>query len=237
MSPLHRNPPPRDDPRPAEYARSLGTLRLYLNDLDDVARWLRPRTSAASLWAGDAIADEPADLRDAAARELRAVRFVTSDPAVVVDLHRSRARASTTDSTDDARALVDDVYRLLRVRHQRRVGFIQAVRSNALGVFVTAVALATLFGVLTLTGSWASGVDVSQLGALLAVAAAFGFAFGTWLIFLRVQSGGCAMIIPETRSDQRGFTRQARHDWMLGGTTFVLGALLSYALTYWQLKD
>jgi hypothetical protein len=44
-------------------------VRLYLNDLDDLVRELRARTSEAGIRAGEAIADEPEDLRDATKRE------------------------------------------------------------------------------------------------------------------------------------------------------------------------
>lgn len=235
MSPLQRNPPPRNDPRPGEYSRRLGLLRLHLNDLDDLMRLLKGRTGEVSLKAGDAIADEPADLRDADARELRAVSLITNSPAVVVNLQQSDASARTTDSADDAKLLVDDVYGLLRVRHSPLVGFSQALRLTAVGVAVVAAGL----GFFVVFAAVRNRPDVSAsdtaVGASMILTATWVFLVVWAAIGLR--SSGSAVIVPERRSDQRGLTRQARREWTLGIATFALGAVVSVALTYWQLKS
>src|SRR3954451_923836 len=101
---------------PRSYRRGLGRIKLYLNDLDDLLEYLRRQCKAVSSQAGEATAENPDDLIEATPRELKSVIVTTSEPALRVNLLRRAADVSTTQTSAEARAMVDDVHGLLRRR-------------------------------------------------------------------------------------------------------------------------
>jgi hypothetical protein len=94
---------------------SLGTSRLYLDDLDSIYHLLESRTRQVTIHAGNAIADGVDDLKDATRRELGDIRLVTSGPGIELKLGGS-SQVRAVDHSPEAYELVRDVYSLVSSR-------------------------------------------------------------------------------------------------------------------------
>jgi len=199
------------------YARRLGVLRLFQNDLDDLVRLLGERTGKVGIQAGDAVAAEPADLRDATSKELQAVQIVTSEPAIVIRLG-SQATASTTDDSDSARATVDDIYLLLNARRSQGAFWVGLWREGRFFFLLVAV-LESIGALLALVTRDPTPLRVFALWALLLF---LPIIFGP----INFRSTGYCVIVPRLRSEQRGLSRETARELVSG----LIGALIGAAV-------
>jgi hypothetical protein len=55
-------------------------------------------------------------------------------------------------------------------------------------------------------------------------------------LFREANASGRAVIVPERRSERRGLSRQARHDWTIGLSSAAIGAAVACAAAWWQIK-
>lgn len=126
--------PPKTVEEPFEYARGLGPLRLYLDDIADLHQLLIPRCGRVVFSARSAVADDAEDLRSATNDELMHIGFTTTEPRLTVWLYRQKAKAAAREDTSEARALVDDIAGLLAPRRSARA-FLRAMHMlNAIGL-------------------------------------------------------------------------------------------------------
>lgn len=89
---------------------SLGWVTLYLDDVDGLLEFLRPRAGKVTLHAGeqstlDSADDLPGALRD----ELGRLKIEMSDPLFTVYLEPDRLRLRSIDRSDKAKALGTDI--------------------------------------------------------------------------------------------------------------------------------
>lgn len=233
MCALKRQPPPPDEPKPpSDYRRRLGWLRLYLNDLDDLVRYLRDSTGEVGIKAGDATADEPTDLREARKSELRDVRVVTEDPALTVTLGFDRAQVTTTDTSDKTRGIVDNVVNLLASRRARVTIAARIVALSVVFVWLGAMGLFALLGTLAraVDANYTSSFPEDIIaGAVLGPVVGF---LGSLGILVIVRGTGRAVIVPERRSENRGISRSTRQSLIVGIVVGVVTAVVTAIATY-----
>jgi hypothetical protein len=167
---------------------------LFLDDLDSIVSHLERNTKLVTLTAGTAMAsDGVADLKDATRSELRRVKIVTSDPALTIDLTADAGKAETTVSTDEAKALVDDVHALVSARRSWRPIL-------PYWAIATAMSLA-LFGAPI---AFAAPHHEMKSRVVLFLAIGLGFSTLYFLVALRAaHKGGGATITPEYRRERR----------------------------------
>lgn len=219
---LNRNPP-KTKPAPFVHRERVGFVRLYLDDLDALLRFMRSHTSGlVVLGAGKATADEAGDLRSATPAELRKVAIVTNEPPTHVSLELKDASVTTTEDNDAARELVGQIASLLR-EHRRWAGG-PWLRSFgwAIGGVVYALLL-VLSAVVQIGkgdgGGWAWIVMV----ALLLPMTVF-LSVASWVS--RKRQGG-AVVLPINREEDRS----RRTGWRVGIVTAIVGALVGSVVT------
>jgi len=170
---------------------------LYLDDLDALVRLLRSRSREVVVGAGRATADDVMDLQSATPPELAEITVETKNPDVVIRLYRKQASVSTSEDTEDARALVNDAGSILK-DHAHAVA-----RSLILHIVVTLVV--AIFWLSSIAGSMAKASDplsVILLSILLGLVLAFVIFISYAMWQDRVKTGR-ARVIPMNRSEAR----------------------------------
>src|SRR5688572_23571015 len=114
MSPLQR----RIRRRAVRHSIKLGPARLYLDDIDDICTSLREHAAEVHdefeaplvIQAGDAVADETDDLRQATKEELDSILlYLPGDSPISVSFGRIRAQIEVEAADLKARALAEDI--------------------------------------------------------------------------------------------------------------------------------
>ncbi len=216
-----RRRPPKDFER-GRYERCPGPVRLYLDDVDDLLAFISGRAKRVELLADDAVADTADDLKSATRKELKELEIEARDPRVWVPLHTNRACALTwTEDDAEAKALVDDVYRLLRQR-----------RSAATLIFATL----PLYGILLLTGMAVAAfrddeLDVYSKATYLTfvVFAVVGTALYYYSAFVR---GWCRVVL-DRRSLRRVVTATTARQAIVA---LITGVIVAAATAYLTVK-
>lgn len=214
---LNRNPP-KTKPAPFIHRERLGFVRLYLDDLDALLRFIRSHTSGlVVLGAGKATADEAGDLRSATPTELRKVAIVTNEPPTRVSLEFKDASVTTTEDNDAARELVGQIASLLR-EHRRWAGgsMLRSFGWTIGGLFYAP--LLVLSAVVQIGkgdgGGWAWIVMVAVLLPMTIF-----LSVASWVS--RKRQGG-AVVLPINREEDRS----RRTGWRVGIVTAIVGALV-----------
>lgn len=201
-----------------EHHRPLGRLCLYRDDLDDIHAVLSERTKSVSLTANRAIVDAPDELRGDEGEELSRLRFVTSNPDIVVTLTSTSAVASTSDESPEAIAIIDDLQALLKPR-RRGVLFLSTyiLRATSVTAAVLCALLLITLGFYYVLFGWAVILEPFRDGSALAFFAALSLGPLT-AVFAFFGQKNVARIILERRGRGRGFSVQTRHDWLIAVT-------------------
>lgn len=223
---LKRNPP-EPFQRPFSYERPLGGVRLYLDDLEDLLRVAgAPRTAGATLSAGNAEAETVEDLRDATAKELAKLGLVTREPRIEVRLEKRRASVSTAEDSDSAKALVDDVYRLLAERRSYRL-----LTTPLLPFMVTGVATGIIIGLLIVFTEPPPQPQRNLADNLVIgfqIIAAIGIiGYSVFTSMRRHWRAGLARLILVRRSERRGVSSDARQKITIAIVTALVVAPVS----------
>lgn len=183
---------------------------MYLDDLDDLQRVAGPpRTAGVTLSAGNAEAEAAEDLRDATAKELAKLGLVTREPRIEVRLEKKRANVSTTDDSDGAKALVDDVYGLLAERKSYRL-----LAAPVLPLAVAVLAVGVITALLIVFGSeppkrQRTLADYIFLVVLLV--SSFGvLGYAVFTDVRRQWRAGLTRLVLARRSERRGVSSDAR---------------------------
>lgn len=211
---LRRDPPAG----PPTYRRILGCITINLTDLENIVRVLRARTAQVRLRAGDATADEAVDLKDATLAELQRLTISTSSPSIQITLMRDQATVTTSETSIEAKSLVDDAFYLLSQRKAvgakvRAIWYPIWLASWLISVLVTAILaqnypLAELVTVLLLPGI----IVVSRNARHIAMS-------------------GFATVIPQTQGDRRRVSQDTRRQLAIGVTVAIFGTLLTLVAT------
>lgn len=219
---LNRNPP-ITKPAPFVHRERVGFVRLYLDDLDALLRFMRSHTSGlVVLGAGKATADEAEDLRSATPAELRSVAILLSEPPMRVMLNQKDASVTTTEDSTAAIELSERVASLLK--DHRHGAFRQWCRS-----FGWTLAALIVAGIMILSsiaqfqrgegGGW-SGIIVAAVYVPLGI-------FLSAVTWRSRSRQGRVTLLPVNREEDRA----RRTGWRVGIVTAVVGAIVGSTLT------
>ena len=134
---------------------------------------------------------------------------------------------------------MDDVEGLLRARRSPSAGMSAAMKSAAIPF-----SLLSLLGLTVLLVNLGQYRDppsrpeeqpVSPLFVAL-TCLAIGVIFSV-LIYWGQRRKGFAEIVPQYRRHRRGLSAQARSNWAVGITVFVLTSLVAVLVGYWQIRS
>jgi hypothetical protein len=133
-----------------------GPSKLYLDDIELIYQTLinaaeeRGKNSESgqvapvAIYAGEAVADSPEDLREARPEELKRVRIALNDPVVTVDLWRpSLADVSAVGSDSDGSALAVGIRDFVNQRRSLRHGFRWFTGRSDVDIFLGTLLLAS----------------------------------------------------------------------------------------------
>jgi hypothetical protein len=177
------------------------------------------------LQAGEAAAENPDDLIEATPRELKSVIVTTSDPALRVNLLRRAADVSTTQTSAEARAMVDDVHGLLRRRRSPWPGL---GRTLALPLVYAAIFL--------VIGVQNAGSGKPLNWPLVAVTAGVLALYAAWDAY-NIGRAGAVVLIPERRGTRRGLSAQTRSSWLVALVSAFLGVVATVLVGWWQIRS
>lgn len=225
---LNRRPLKRSD-RPQTYSRDLGTVKLYIDDLESLQSLLREQCSEVKIFLGDQCeAEQPADIQDATRMELAALRFWARDPATV-DICLNDREARATCRSDDARGreLVDDVAELLRLRRcpRFRVSRFDGRDARAAAMVICIITFFPLLG-------FTEGSGGRSVVEWWFAAGSFGLLFLVWsgAVFLGLFGPrSSARVVPERRGDARVWSRERRNYWAIALLGVVVSIVISVA--------
>lgn len=171
------------------------------------------RRFRVELKVGDAVADEPDDLRHAPRKDLSRVRISVMDIQLWVTLGPHYAKISAHVYQDDnlfARKLVDDTVRLINRRRLHIVlTWATALYLLGGGVFFALGALSAV------NGDLAGGAPLVATGAILAVVPQF-----------MLRRSGSVTIVPRRYSEARGLSDQNRREVFVAIVSAAIGAIL-----------
>jgi hypothetical protein len=199
----------------------LGFVRLYLDDLDDVVRTLSTRGKSIYLMAGGAELDSVNDLRNATSDELAGVVIGLRKPSVLVEVRRRQAFVYAMEQTNKAVSLADDVARLIGRRGtQLPVGHPHILMSVAFSIGLLVSAPVVIWP------------DVSIVDRIAVVAYTISLPILSALVYYDARLKGGAKIYRTDRAGRVDIQRSWRQMW-IGA---AIGAVVSLALTWWQLR-
>jgi len=226
--------PPKEWERIPRYERSLGNIRIYLDDIDSVHALLIENCGQVAILAGaSAEAERADDLVDARDEELAELRVVSREPRVYVSL--SEYRSSVICEGDDAaaRRIADDVAALLEpCRHWSAA--LVPLRGLRLPLLVCVVSASLLLvrAVLALDSNYPPGARIG-MGTLAAAILVLALSVPlVLLLVVRRRGGSSARVIPERRGNARGWSRERRNLWTVG----ILGVLAAVVIFVLGLK-
>lgn len=209
-------------PRTADYprliAKTVGPVKVDLDDLRDLHSLLADRTSGpVSIQVGKYQADDPLDFAEASDADLYHVRFTTASPVVRVVL--TPDGASVSAETDDPAIvrLVEDVAKLINQRPlSTKIAYPWFIRVLAAVMAALLIGLAASFfhGGKT-TGGW--------------VTLAAGFAVLTYMLVSTPRSWryrGAVEVLPIRRVDRRVNANAFRSNLAVALLSAIVGAAL-----------
>lgn len=230
--PLTRKPSNSAVPSPWDL-RNLGTLRLYLDDVQDVLDHLARRGGEPMLFAGTSVADAASDLKDATRQELGEVKITAFNGDLILTLTRRWAQATWRKTNAVAQQAAHECAALLSERRlPSPLAFAQVWGALTLwfgGSFGAMVALAVLInaiwgdGVMEWSGFWVAG-----LMALLTP-----LAFALLTLVDPYSRTSRTRIYPLLRREGRELSVTRRTAWTVGLVTAVCSAAAGAALTVW----
>lgn len=219
MSPLRQRPE-------RHHERSLGFLRLYLDDLDVLHQYLAAKTKEVEIRAGNRVADEITDLPSANSRLLRDISFETKTPSITVTLARSKAQAETYRADEDGRALLDDVANLLKDEASVSVAF-RLLWFRVVELLVGLALLVLSVGLLVRGDLY--------LAAMAGLACAFALLDPAIMGADRFSKGG-VIFTAERRDEVRRSERQRRRELVFALVGTTVGAIVSGIVVYFLTK-
>jgi hypothetical protein len=232
--PLERRPPPA--PTPATVGQIwLGSVRLTLDDVQDVVDYLSRSGLAPVMAAGHALASDAESLKSATRQELARVTIGVKEGSVSVEFRRDLARILYSVNNAEAAAVAEGVASLLRPRRVPAI-FVWFIHVMQIYAFMIAV-MVVLFLLITVTGVWEGGSPptISDMGTptlywlLLAP-----LLVGSVMFYARYQPGR-AKILPYFRRERREVTVSIRQALWVGVVTAVVsgaaGAVITWAIT------
>jgi hypothetical protein len=199
------------------YERKFGQLKMYLDDLEDVYRYLHQTCTAVKLEVGDnGQAESIDDLKDADIGELRELRLTAhkrapglrrlrpanSNPDIVVSLGAEECRALATQGDNESKAIIDSLARLLE-NHKRRSGY------HMVFVAYAAAMISALLGLRFDDLIWLFS-SIAVVGMIVAV-----------VMLTRV--GSRPAIVAQRRREARGLSVERRGQIALAVISGVLG--------------
>ena len=185
----------------------LGSLRLFLPDIEALVKHLAANSGTVTIHAGNAIAPTPADLKEATEQELADVAIKTENPAVSIHLRRPSPYITRKASDPAAVKLGDEAKRLLEGNHAIFLPWYSYL--GAAWIPMTILAIYVLFGALAWTKE-----DWSTRIVLTIFILAMGYAVASSLI--AHHKTPTAVVIAARRSDWKAEIRNTRHTWLIG---------------------
>ncbi|WFB07388.1 hypothetical protein LRS74_10250 [Streptomyces sp. LX-29] len=217
---------PSNDPGLVRYR--LGSSKLYLDDVQIIYEALKELerksgcVEAVSLTAGDAIADEPDDLRDATSEELKSVRLALKDPLVSVDLWDERADVTASSNTE-SRAVAVAIRDFVKGKRNLRGGYALLQGAFDKCALLSAVIIAGVFLLMDI-GLWVYAFPVLVGGAC---ATFVPNAIGAYVT-------GTVRLIPQRRREARGLSIETRRQLIIGLSGAVIGAVIAGIAGLWS---
>ncbi len=200
----------------------LGFIRLYLDDIDDIASILSMRGKSVHLYAGSAKLDSANDLRNTTSDELANLVFESRKPHVRVEICQQRTIVYALEDTSKAISLADDIARLIARRATRfPVGHpdIPIVVALSIGLLTSAP-----------TVIWPNVSIIDRIG-VVTYAVLLPLLSASFYSLARVTGG--AKIYRTDRAGRIDMQRSWRQMWI----SATIGATISVALTWWQLRS
>jgi hypothetical protein len=204
-----------------------------ISDLKRTAAKIVESRIEVELTAGEAVAEEAEDLRDATPRELNDLSIVCTHPKIAIQFgpQWARVRGFVEGEDNGTRNVVDDVARFFRARRTIYVGKRLLTR---LGMLNTVVLVPLLLG----TYWFLSGTDITTGSRRLALKIYTGFALVAWVVFplafdqlIRVRQTGGVIVIPQRRKDAHVISSQTKRNIAIGVLSAVVGTILGIAGT------
>lgn len=225
------------------YRVPLGPARLFLDDVQDIVRYLKKIESTShveqpgleveslakedlfndgvAIIAVNAIADSVEDLRETTHYELEQVTILREKPIVQVDLWKYSAEVLVYPNDADSRAIADDIAAFIRGRRT----WISTCRLCLLLVTLGIVGIPVLavINVVHFHGHWYSNIYVP----LLAIGAAI---VGTVNDTYYAYRYGTVTLLPSWRKEQRILSRQSRQALAVAILAAVAGSIITWLL-------
>ncbi|GAB3155431.1 hypothetical protein GCM10027058_27740 [Microbacterium neimengense] len=231
--PLERIPPPAPTP-PAIGSIRLGYLRLTLDDVQDVADYLRREGYAPVISAGQtAIATDAESLKGATGSELARVVVGVEEKSLGVYLYGGEAKIEYANGDDRARAASERVAAILRERQVPGLYVWMRILGRQIAVFGTL--LVVLVGGSLAFSPYAWGRIEAGPTALVALALLVFCMILTWINYSDERKRGGVRLQPFFRRERRQVTLTAGQAIWTGVITAVasgaVGALVTWLLT------
>lgn len=199
------------------YERKLGALKLYLDDVEDLVRYLSQKCSRIKLEIGDnGEAETLDDLKGVEAKELRTFRITANrrssrfrrlqpkdtSPDILLSLGFSECRALATKGDDESKEIIDNLARLLEPRK----------RTNPTIVVIVSYGVGLIFMILAF---WLERF-------LLLPVALCGWLFGIFVLFRGITR---PVLVPDRRREVRSLSRERRSQIVLAVVSGAIGLL------------
>jgi hypothetical protein len=213
---------------------TLGPAKAYLDDVQSIAEALlaaaqkRAKDSEANepvqvlIAAGEAIADEPSDLRDARPEELQRARIAIKDPLISVDLWKRGASVSTVSSDVEGQELAVGIKEFVNRRRSPRAAIFLTGGVYSILTLVSGVAIAI--------GLLVQAHKLWPLSAGLAIFA-FGLIFGSNGFF--AYRYGSVHLIPRRESEMRGLSSEMRKQLIIALISAIVGGVIVGLASLW----
>ncbi len=220
------------NPGVARYA--LGPSRLYLDDIqlihETLAKAANRRADSLGgeaaevvITAGEAIADEPSDLRDANSEELARVRIALDSPLISINLKTRWADVSVQTSDSEGRDTAVGIRDYINKKRSIFVGLTNGNKMWDLSILIgSAVAASTL---MTLKLSlW----PIAVVGLVICSFATYGLN-----LLLSYFGGGAVRIYPYERAEVRRLSSETRKQLWIALAGAIIGALIVALAGLW----
>ena len=199
------------------YQLRLKPVRLYLDDVDELAATLKEIAGKVELTTPGFGVDEPADLRELGKTEIHELKFVIREPYVVLDLTPTYASVYADDDTVITRGVVS---KLTEILNRRRLLLFRVDRSAITWAAFVALTTALFYSFILAA---VKGIPLFAVPLLVAVAASLAYT----IVVGRLTARAYNVVVLKSRSEGAGFWIKYRDYVVVAAVVLILASLIT----------
>jgi hypothetical protein len=199
------------------YHLRLKPVRLYLDDVDELAATFKEIAGKVEITAPGYGFDEPADLRELGKTAINELKFVIRDPYVILDLTPTYASVYAEDDTVITRGIVS---KLTEILNRRRLLLFRVDRNTKTWTVFVGLTTALFYSFILAA---AKGSALFAVPLLVAFAASLAYT----IMVARTTARKYNVVVLKSRSEGAGFWTKYRDYVVVAAAILILASLIT----------